>query len=98
MPTLEEMCADLRAEHHDLDMLVGTLDEKEWDIPTPAEPWTIRDQISHLTYFDERAMLACDRSGRVPRVARRRRAGRDDRPSRRRDVRSRPRDGQARSC
>ena len=58
MPSLAEICADLRAEHHDLDILVGTLDEKEWDIPTPAEPWTIRDQISHLAYFDDRALLA----------------------------------------
>jgi uncharacterized protein (TIGR03084 family) len=58
MPSLEEVCADLRAEHTDLDIYVGTLDDKEWDIPTPAEPWTIRDQISHLMYFDDRAMLA----------------------------------------
>jgi uncharacterized protein (TIGR03084 family) len=53
------ICADLRAEHHDLDVLVGTLDEQEWDIATPAEPWTIRDQISHLTYYDSRALQAC---------------------------------------
>ncbi len=59
MPSMSEICADLAAEHHDLDVLVSGLDEEEWDKPTPAEPWTIRDQISHLTYFDDRAMLAC---------------------------------------
>jgi uncharacterized protein (TIGR03084 family) len=58
MPSMSDICADLRAEHHDLDVLVSGLDEPEWDHPTPAEPWTIRDQISHLTYFDDRALVA----------------------------------------
>lgn len=58
MPTMESICADLRAEHQDLDVLVGGLDEPEWDHDTPAEGWTIRDQISHLTYFDDRAQVA----------------------------------------
>lgn len=58
MPTMEEFCRDLEAEHADLDALVAPLDDKAWDTPTPAEPWSIRDQISHLTYFDERAVLA----------------------------------------
>ena len=56
---MSEVCADLRAEHADLDALVAPLHPRAWDTPTPAEGWTIRDQISHLTYFDERALLAC---------------------------------------
>jgi uncharacterized protein (TIGR03084 family) len=53
-----EICADLRAEHADLDALVASLGDRGWDTATPAEPWTIKDQVSHLTYFDERALLA----------------------------------------
>src|SRR5687767_2672439 len=58
MPDMVSVCADLRAEHDDLDALVAPLDAEGWDTPTPAEGWTIRDQISHLTYFDDRALLA----------------------------------------
>lgn len=52
------ICADLRAEHDDLDALVAHMDEPTWDTQTPAEGWSIRDTISHLNYFDERATLA----------------------------------------
>ena len=58
MPTMVEICADLRAEHKALDALVAPLSDRQWLTATPAEPWTITDQISHLTYFDERALLA----------------------------------------
>jgi len=50
--------ADLAAEQHDLDLLVDPLDEKGWNRPTPAEGWAIRDQISHLAFFDEAAASA----------------------------------------
>jgi uncharacterized protein (TIGR03084 family) len=49
---------DLRAEHAALDELVADLDEPTWDLDTPAEGWTIRDQISHLAFFDEEAEMA----------------------------------------
>ena len=55
---MAELCTDLRAEHDVLDALVAPLDDAGWETPTPAEPWTIRDQISHLAYFDDRALLA----------------------------------------
>lgn len=58
MPEMSGICADLRAEQDDLDGLVRDLNEAGWDTPTPAEGWSIGDQISHLTYFDERALLA----------------------------------------
>ncbi len=29
-----------------------------WDRPTPAPGWTVRDQLTHLAYFDEAAVLA----------------------------------------
>jgi uncharacterized protein (TIGR03084 family) len=29
-----------------------------WDRPTPAPGWTVRDQVTHLAYFDDMAVLA----------------------------------------
>jgi uncharacterized protein (TIGR03084 family) len=58
MPNMIEICADLRAEHDALDALVAPLGDRGWNTQTPAEGWTIKDQISHLAYFDERALLA----------------------------------------
>lgn len=55
---MDGVLADLAAEQADLERLVAGLDESGWDTPTPAEPWTIRDQISHLAYFDEAAALS----------------------------------------
>lgn len=57
-PGMAEVLADLRAEQEDLDGVVSALDDHTWDTPTPAEPWTIRDQITHLAFFDEKAALS----------------------------------------
>ena len=58
MPNLDGIRADLVDEHAALDGLVSEIDEAQWDLPTPAEGWTVRDQISHLAFFDEQAALA----------------------------------------
>ena len=58
MVDLAGLIEDLRDEHSDLDRVVADLPERQWDEPTPAVPWTIRDQISHLAFFDEQAALA----------------------------------------
>ena len=34
------------------------LTPESWDIPTPADGWAIRDQVSHLAFFDDFAYLA----------------------------------------
>jgi uncharacterized protein (TIGR03084 family) len=56
--TLEELLDDLDAEHADLDHLVGAINESGWDRPTPAVGWAVRDQLSHLAFFDDAAILA----------------------------------------
>jgi uncharacterized protein (TIGR03084 family) len=56
--TVDELLDDLDAEHRDLDALVASLDEPEWDRATPAEGWAVRDQVSHLAFFDDAAVLA----------------------------------------
>ncbi len=52
------ICDDLEAEHEALDVLVRDLPDEAWDRPTPAEGWMVRDQISHLWFFDGTARLA----------------------------------------
>jgi uncharacterized protein (TIGR03084 family) len=55
---MEAITADLVAEHESLDALVSELPPEAWEVPTPAEGWAVRDQISHLWFFDDRAVLA----------------------------------------
>jgi len=52
------ICDDLEAEHESLDALVAGLEPARWDTPTPAEGWTVRDQIAHLAHSDVSARLA----------------------------------------
>lgn len=55
---MRRICDDLEAEHGALDALVSGLEPARWDTPTPAEGWTVRDQIAHLAYTDVSARLA----------------------------------------
>ncbi|GAA3523955.1 TIGR03084 family metal-binding protein [Nocardioides daeguensis] len=41
-----------------VDGLVASLEASDWGLPTPAERWSIHDQVSHLAFFDEQAVLA----------------------------------------
>ena len=55
---MDAICNDLQDEHHALDDIVAAVPESSWDTSTPADGWTVRDQISHLWFFDQRAALA----------------------------------------
>lgn len=55
---MRELIEMLEAEQADLDTIVSGLSETQWDLPTEAEPWTIRDVVSHLAFFDERQCQA----------------------------------------
>ena len=55
---MDPICDDLEAEHEALDVLVRDLPDDAWDRLTPAEGWMVRDQISHLWFFDGTARLA----------------------------------------
>jgi uncharacterized protein (TIGR03084 family) len=55
---MEQICADLLDEHHALDRIVGALSDAQWELATPADGWSVRDSISHLWFFDQRAYLA----------------------------------------
>jgi uncharacterized protein (TIGR03084 family) len=60
MTTLPALLADLEAEYLDLRHLVEALppDARQWDMATPAVGWAVRDQISHLAFFDDAARTA----------------------------------------
>ena len=61
--TLDSLLLDLEAEHAGLDALVGPLDEPSWARATPAPGWAVRDQISHLAFFDDAAAMAITEPG-----------------------------------
>ncbi len=53
---MKEILADLEAEQESLDRFLCTLTEAQWDLPTPAEGWTVRDSVSHIAHIDEVAV------------------------------------------
>jgi uncharacterized protein (TIGR03084 family) len=55
---MEPLLADLAAETRELDRMLVLLTDEQWHTPTPADGWTIADQVSHLAYFDEAATLS----------------------------------------
>lgn len=52
------LCADLQAEYDELAGLVEGLSANEWELPTGFFHWTPWDEIAHLLYFDQAALLA----------------------------------------
>lgn len=65
------LTADLAAETEDLFAMLAPLADEDWDLPTPAAGWAIRDQVSHLAFFDEAAVLAATDPGRFQRETQR---------------------------
>lgn len=56
--TMDQVLDDLVAETHVLRDLVAGLDDAAISAPTAAVGWSIRDQLTHLAYFDETATQA----------------------------------------
>jgi len=52
---LPAITADALAEHDDLRAVLVGVPERDWERPTPAAGWSIRDQLSHLAFFDRAA-------------------------------------------
>jgi uncharacterized protein (TIGR03084 family) len=55
---LNAIIDDLDAEQEALRVVLGPLPASDWDKPTHAVGWSVRDQVSHLAYFDEAATRA----------------------------------------
>ena len=60
---MQAICGDLANEYEELDTIVAALDESGWNTMTPAAGWTVKDQIRHLAYYDERARQAVAEPG-----------------------------------
>lgn len=55
---MEQICADLAAEHDALDAVVANITEEQWNAATPAEGWDVKDTIVHLIQADIAARIA----------------------------------------
>ncbi len=58
------LLADLDAESAAFDVMLSRLSPADYLLPTPAQGWCIADQVSHLAFFDEAALLAATDPGR----------------------------------
>jgi len=52
---MNQICQDLKDEYDALDAIVKDLNDDTWLMETPFFNWTIKDEISHLAYFDRAA-------------------------------------------
>src|SRR3990172_9262256 len=55
---LDEIIDDLEEEQAALGRVLDALSAADWDTPTHAPGWSVRDQVSHLAFFDEAASRA----------------------------------------
>ena len=55
---MDSICDDATAEHEELLGFVRSINDADWTRMTPADGWTIADQISHLWFFDQRAAVS----------------------------------------
>lgn len=60
---MKTICKDLSDEYTALDAVVAELKPSDWEIVTPFDGWTIKDEISHLAYFDRAAFLSATDEG-----------------------------------
>lgn len=65
MPAIEDLLDDLAAESADLDAVVVDLSDAGWQQGTPAAGWTIADQLAHLAWTDDIALLAVTEPDRL---------------------------------
>ncbi|NUR90423.1 MAG: TIGR03084 family protein [Nonomuraea sp.] len=55
---IAELLVDLHEETESLESLLRPLSAAQWELGTPAAGWAIRDQVSHLAWFDDAARTA----------------------------------------
>lgn len=55
---LRALADDLRVETATLDPLLAGASGERWSTATPAEGWTVHDQVTHLAFFDDATTTA----------------------------------------
>ncbi len=70
MSTLLDVINDLEAEQAALRVVLEGLPPPDWDTPTHGPGWAVRDQVSHLAFFDEAASRAITAPEAFPAEAR----------------------------
>lgn len=55
---VEGLAGDVRDETGELTEVLDGLRDSDWDAPTPADGWSVRDQVTHLAHFDDAAALS----------------------------------------
>ncbi len=58
--TSRRLLDDLAAETTDLNTMISGAASEAWSSLTPAAGWTVRDQVSHLWFFDREARRAVE--------------------------------------
>lgn len=59
-PVVTSLVTDLEDERASLLAVLDLLSPDEWHLPTPAQGWTIHDQVAHLAHFDTVTRLAVE--------------------------------------
>ncbi len=57
---MREILSDLVAEQQSLDQFLQRIHERDWQLATPAEGWSIIDTVSHLAYTETFAASAIE--------------------------------------
>ena len=60
---MHQILADLVAEQQAVDQFLQTIRDRDWKTKTPAAGWDVRDQVSHLAFFEEYAYNALAEGG-----------------------------------
>jgi len=58
MAPFHDLVDDLADEQEALSAVLARMTDAQWDLPSHAPGWLVRDQVTHLAHFDEKAMLA----------------------------------------
>ena len=55
---MQKICLDLLAEYEELQVVLSTLTEQQWQQTSPFKNWTIYDHVEHLHFFDLQGLSA----------------------------------------